>query len=502
MPNTKLSPKALQKLIIPFLVPLPIIGLIFVLIGEHNLKQDLQRISYSYVQKIESIVDELRDENLQALYDATTCQQIQKDLLFEAFLREMVIVENQEISCSSKRSTVEVTQNKHKIPSNMLESGEYLFDIPESNGTIRSLLVVDKDKNNPHRSAISVIDQHYIDLRLGLDSDDRISQSIMTVSGKTYPLNSHIKPGRFITTSQSKHLNIQVTILPSSKLKNNLYTNSILFSIPISLLLSLIWHLISYWYLTKGSLAEKIKKALKDDEFYLVYQPIVNSSTSKIEAVEALIRWCSSRNGFIGPDVFIPIAEQHGIINDITDFVLERVLLDWDKPTSNQNLHMCINVPPSYLSQGACLDKLERMAKRYQDKGLQLGIEITERQLLAESDRIVLTKIHDMGIEVSIDDFGTGYTSLSVLQETKFSYLKIDRCFINTIGTESVNSPVLNSIINLARSMQVPMVAEGVETQEQADYLREHGVQLLQGYFFYKPMPINEVSKVIKPNHH
>ncbi|TVO32025.1 EAL domain-containing protein [Vibrio algivorus] len=278
-----------------------------------------------------------------------------------------------------------------------------------------------------------------------------------------------------------------------------IYTNTLLVTIPISLFLSIFWHLFSYWYQTRGSLAEKIKKALINNEFFLVYQPLVDSSTSKIKGVEALIRWNHPRSGFIGPDVFIPVAEQHGLINNITDFVFERTLVDWKTHTTN-NLHISINVPPSYLSQNSCLEKLTLLASRYKEQGLKLGIEITERQLLDKSDRAILTDIKKLGIDVSIDDFGTGYTSLSVLEDTEFDYLKIDRCFINTIGIKSINSPVLNSIINLANNMNVLMVAEGVETKEQADYLKDHGVQLLQGYFFYKPMSFEEIATLLENN--
>ncbi|GLT13621.1 EAL domain-containing protein [Vibrio algivorus] len=499
MPHTILTPKAVKKLLITFLAPLPIVAFICYVSNSSSLKQHLQTISQSYVHQIEEIVDELRDENYQALYDATTCRQIQKDLLFEAFLREMLIVEEGRVTCSSKRSEDEIFQIKHKFSESKLNTGEYLFDISYEDGPVRSLLIIDQDKNNLHRSAISIVDQSYIDVRLGLKDDDRIAQSVMTVSGNTYPSNTHLKPSQFLTMEQSKHLNIQVTIEPSNKLINELYTNTLLVTIPISLFLSIFWHLFSYWYQTRGSLAEKIKKALINNEFFLVYQPLVDSSTSKIKGVEALIRWSHPRSGFIGPDVFIPVAEQHGLINNITDFVFERTLVDWKTHTTN-NLHISINVPPSYLSQNSCLEKLTLLASRYKEQGLKLGIEITERQLLDKSDRAILTDIKKLGIDVSIDDFGTGYTSLSVLEDTEFDYLKIDRCFINTIGIKSINSPVLNSIINLANNMNVLMVAEGVETKEQADYLKDHGVQLLQGYFFYKPMSFEEIATLLENN--
>lgn len=158
MSHTILTPKAVKKLLATFLVPLPIVALICYASNSYSLKQNLQAISQSYVHQIEEIVDELRDENYQALYDATTCRQIQKDLLFEAFLREMFIVQDGKVTCSSKRSEDEITQIKHKFSKDMLKTGEYLFDISYEDGPIRSLLIIDQDKNNLNRSAISMFD--------------------------------------------------------------------------------------------------------------------------------------------------------------------------------------------------------------------------------------------------------------------------------------------------------------------------------------------------------
>ncbi|WP_050990319.1 EAL domain-containing protein [Vibrio rumoiensis] len=476
---------------------MPIVLMACFQLGKTSLNTELNLLANAYVRQLEEQIDDLRDENKQALYDATSCEQIQKDLLFESFLREMLIVDNGKVVCSSKRTTLEANSVEKLLPSHQINSGEYLFDFPYEKGVIRSLLVIDTDKNNPQRSAISVVDQSYINLHLGLTSDDRIQTLRMVVGGKTYP--PHLTTGKqpYSTTAKSSYLNVEVTIEPSAKLKREKLSLFMLIGLPVSLSISMLFYLLQYWSESRGSLIESLKRGLKTDELFLVYQPLIDSTNNKIMGVEALLRWESSKHGFIRPDIFIPIAEQHNFINTITDFVLERALDDWKTVNHQNQLHIGVNIPASYLVDEQCLNKFKIFAKQFKSENLVLGIEITERQLLSEKGRAILSDVRALGIEVSIDDFGTGYTALSVLQDIKFDYLKIDRCFINTIGVESVNAPILNSIISLAHQLEVSIVAEGVETQQQSEYLTSQNVQILQGYYLYKPMPLEAIKNTL-----
>ncbi|WP_153448368.1 EAL domain-containing protein [Vibrio algicola] len=499
MPNNFSNFKKMltKKAFIILFIPLPFVMLACFHLSNIKLNHQLNTLAQSYVPQLEEVVDELRDENKQALYGAQNCQQIQKDLLFKAFLREMLISENGKIVCSSKRGYKEYESFASLFPNKNLQTGEYLFDFPYENSRVRSLIVVDADKNNPRRAAISVVDQRYIDVRLGLKSDDRIQNSQLTVNKVTYPKGNHVEDLPYAVSASSNYLAIKVTIAPSDTFKHDIFAIYYISIIPVSLLISLIIFLIQHWFNNRGSLIEDLKRGMKNNELYLHYQPLIASDNKQLSGVEALIRWKKPAYGNIPPDIFIPLAEQHNFINIITDFVFDKALLEWKDSNLSQPMHIGINVPPSYLLTSDCMSKLSRWVKQYQAHNLTLGIEITERQLLNQQGRAILNDIRALGIEVFIDDFGTGYTSLSILQDIKFDYLKIDRCFINTIGVESVNAPVLNSIINLAHQLNVKIVAEGVETQEQMEYLTSKNVSLLQGYFLYKPMPFSQISNLL-----
>ncbi len=150
-------------------------------------------------------------------------------------------------------------------------------------------------------------------------------------------------------------------------------------------------------------------------------------------------------------------------------------------------------MPPGYLVGSQVIRKIENIHRKLKTNNVELSIEITERQLIDDSARKHIAALRVHGIPVLIDDFGTGQTALAVLQHMKVDYLKIDKCFIDTIGIDSVNSTVLNAIVRLAGDLNVDLIAEGVETEEQAAHLRSLGVTLHQGYLYAKPLPYAEV---------
>ncbi|MGB2079826.1 MAG: EAL domain-containing protein, partial [Vibrio sp.] len=426
------------KVLLCIFLPIPLVIMGCFYLAKMSLDDELKMMASSYIRQLEEVVDELRDENKQALYDADTCEQIQHDLLFEAFLREMFIIKDHKITCSSKRSINELQQqlNLHITPEKVLTTGEFLFDFPYDDSNVRSLLVIDANINNPNHLAISVVDQSYIDLRLGLKTDDRIQASQMTVGDVTYPSGSHVENQPYATQAKSKYLNLQVTIEPSKKLVMNKFSYYFVIGIPISLLLSLLLYLLYYWFNSKNSLFEDLKKGLKQGEFHLVYQPITDCQSGNIFGFEALLRWENDKHGRVSPDIFIPIAEQNKYINTITDFVLEQTLKDLKKLKLTEPMHIGVNVPPEYIVTPHLIEKMTHLVAEYQKANLKLAFEITERQLLTKDSHSILSQLRKLGIEIYIDDFGTGFTSLAILQDIEFDCLKIDRCFINTIGIE------------------------------------------------------------------
>ena len=239
------------------------------------------------------------------------------------------------------------------------------------------------------------------------------------------------------------------------------------------------------------SLPSLLRRAAKRKEFFVEYQPIVDLATLRWVGAEALVRW--RHDGRVArPDEFIPEAEQSGVITLITACVADIVAKDLSTLLKiDSNFYVAINMSGPDLLTTETVDLLRKVMTMSHALPGNLHVEATERCFLqADHARWMISLIRSMGMPVAIDDFGTGYSSLSCLQTLGLDALKIDKAFVETIGTDGATSQVVPHIIEMAHSLELTMIAEGIETEAQVEFLRKRGVCFAQGWLFGKPMDI------------
>jgi diguanylate cyclase (GGDEF)-like protein len=247
------------------------------------------------------------------------------------------------------------------------------------------------------------------------------------------------------------------------------------------------------------ALEEALRKALKNHELELHYQPQVELATGHIIGAEALLRWNRKEGGIVTPDKFIPVAEETGMIVSLGEWALFaacQAAVEWNRGRIVP-FRVAVNFSTRQFIQNDLLGSVCRILKGTQCKPEWLKIEITESLLLEDSHEILalLKAFDDMGLVISIDDFGTGYSALSYLNRFPVSQIKIDRSFVRDIPNNQERAELVKAMISIAQALHMELIAEGVETREQADYLHLHGCLMGQGYLFGKPMSYAEFGK-------
>jgi diguanylate cyclase (GGDEF)-like protein len=258
-------------------------------------------------------------------------------------------------------------------------------------------------------------------------------------------------------------------------------------------------------YLYRLEVLRELKQALNSSqsELAIFYQPKLSLHTGQVSKAEALMRWNSKRLGFVSPELFIPIAEQAGFINQITDWVIDRVIHDscnWQK--IGINLQVAINIS---VHDAANINLLPRIIQRLEHAGLDknmLAFEITESDLMKEPEKSIehLQAFRRNGFNLAIDDFGTGYSSLAYLKNMPVSELKIDKSFILKLDQQIDDQSIVQTIITLARSFNLEIVAEGVENENALRLLDTWGCDWIQGYFISKPMANDQIQNWLAEN--
>ena len=247
----------------------------------------------------------------------------------------------------------------------------------------------------------------------------------------------------------------------------------------------------------RHALGLDLRKALPNGELEVYYQPLVNLDENKVSGFEALLRWTHPVHGAVSPDIFIPLAEQMGLINNIGKWVLRQACLD--AATWPGDLKIAVNISPVQFKNHSPVQAVISALAQSDLPSSRLELEITETVLL-QDDQMTLTKLHqlrDLGVRILMDDFGTGYSSLSYLRSFPFDKIKIDASFVSGLCKGDEGAGIVQAIVGLASNLGVTTTAEGVETEEQLEIVRREGCTEAQGYLFSHPMPAGEISRFL-----
>lgn len=241
-----------------------------------------------------------------------------------------------------------------------------------------------------------------------------------------------------------------------------------------------------------------LRRAIEKEELTIHYQPQVNLATGEINSFEALLRWNNRKFGYVSPMQFIPLAEESGMIMQIGDWVLEEVCkqLEYWQEKGYRSVRIAVNISPKQFKQENFAIKIREKINKYRLDPSSLEVEITESAMTDMQDTFaMLNELKDIGVVISIDDFGTGYSSLSYLKKYPIDIIKIDQSFIKDMELDEKNAAIATTIIQLAHSLGMEVIAEGVEKDRQVEILKSANCQKAQGYFFSRPVPIHDINQ-------
>lgn len=241
-------------------------------------------------------------------------------------------------------------------------------------------------------------------------------------------------------------------------------------------------------------------QALENREFECYLQPKYGTNSREIVGAEALIRWNSKEFGFVCPGDFIPIAEKNGFVVELDFFILEEVCKMLRRWLDNGKTPIVISVNQSrlHINDDDYIWRLREIVDKYEIPYEYIELELTESVFTEDADRMIaiMQKLHEIGFKLSIDDFGSGYSSLNLLKDIPADVLKIDREFFNGTVNSKKGRAVISSVVDMAKNLEMNVISEGVETQDQIDFLKEIDCNMVQGYYFSKPMKLREFDEM------
>lgn len=252
----------------------------------------------------------------------------------------------------------------------------------------------------------------------------------------------------------------------------------------------------------RAALERSLRQAVANGEFELFYQPKMSVANGRVTGVEALLRWHRPGHGVVPPLSFITLAEEIGLIGQIGDWVIEQACLqlrEW-RTSGLPPIAIAVNLSPSQLTSENLVERVGLLMEQYQIGPGLLHMEVTESMMMSNPEQAIerLHSLQSLGVELAIDDFGVGYSSMDNLKRLPVRTLKLDRTFIDQISSDSRDRDLCAGMISLAHKLGLTVVAEGVETADQYAILKDMGCDQCQGYFYSKPVPIQELAEYLR----
>lgn len=331
-------------------------------------------------------------------------------------------------------------------------------------------------------------------------TDTFFSASNQTVVAQFLPLvrtetATFQRGDRFYTIVHSERRPIAVIVSTSADRVNQIFYHEAALTVPFGMICSIL--ILLMWWRTRqeySSPRSLLKRAITKRQLCLHYQPIIDIKNGKCVGAEALLRWPGCKGEVMSPTDFIPLAEKEGMIEKITDYVVEDVFNDLGYFLSaHPQLYISINLSASDFHSSRLIALIAEKSREYSVLAQQIKVEVTERGFIdVQKMTPIIQAFRQAGYEVAFDDFGTGYSNLHNLSALNVDILKIDKSFINTLATNSTSQLIAEHIIEMAQGLHLKTIAEGVETSAQIDWLLERGVQYCQGWYFAKALPPQE----------
>ncbi|WP_310631228.1 EAL domain-containing protein [Paraburkholderia sp.] len=473
---------------------------------EHNQRQRVDEYSRRALMRAEVVTDEAVSA-LRALasFDGTPCTPAHRQALQQTeeqhrYIRNVAWTDGQSIRCSSQYGDA-----VRALPSSEWSYGAGFTAWHSEIGK----------RGNEQRMLNIRLGEHVvvIDPRFYLDIvplDDTIELALLESSDGTivarWPrTNAQLMQAaltrddaepffenRYYVVEHSHRYPISVIAYePADRMRPNVYAQLKLLAAPALLASAFLTWLALRWRRKLRTPRSALLEGIRRRQFAAWLQPIVDLQSGRCVGAEALVRWTLEDGTVIAPDTFIPMAESLGLIQPITDRVIESVFEGAGALLARRrDLHVSINVTRDDLMSSRALQSLQSGFAKHDVRREQIWFECIERALIDASEAApVLQRYRDAGHKVLIDDFGTGYSSLSYLQDLPVDGIKIDKAFVNALATGAEVNAIVPHIIGIAHELGLTMIAEGVEVEQQAEYLRERGVQYAQGWLYAKAMP-------------